>query len=393
MDSSLSAEIIGSNEDLITQILLRLPVKPLLRFKSVSKQWLSLISTPHFSSLHTLRNPNHTISALFLRNSPLEFKFLSLSSSSSSSSSSASPLSFDLFHGIKILQSCNGLLLCSTLPKIGQKRNYYISNPTTKQMFTLPSLVGDANAASPTTLFGLNLAFDPLKSCNYKVICVRSTTNSIYQYQIETYQSEIAAWRLSGLPFVAPFDMVFDNGVFWNGAIHWISATGNAIYFDMDRECISSMPKLPFSYEWGKRRFRYFGESDGHLHLIEIYGLRTTQFNVYEMEKDYSFWRIRYRVQLDHVVAAFPEMVRSYLDAGDSNYYAFVVLSLVEEDATEESSLLLHIPGKVISYNLKNKTFKKVCELSYGTGGSRTKESLQFGWLDAYQYIETLACV
>ncbi|XP_028077145.1 putative F-box/kelch-repeat protein At1g12870 isoform X2 [Camellia sinensis] len=56
---------IAENSDLITQILVRLPVKPLTQFKSVSKQWLSLISDSQFSLHHSRRN-RKPISALFL---------------------------------------------------------------------------------------------------------------------------------------------------------------------------------------------------------------------------------------------------------------------------------------------------------------------------------------
>ncbi|XP_039049188.1 F-box protein At2g40925-like [Hibiscus syriacus] len=48
-----SAEEIGNNHDLLTQLLLRLPTKSLLKFKCVSKQWLSLISDPQFCLSHT----------------------------------------------------------------------------------------------------------------------------------------------------------------------------------------------------------------------------------------------------------------------------------------------------------------------------------------------------
>ncbi|GLT28673.1 hypothetical protein SLA2020_035850 [Shorea laevis] len=384
-----SAETIAGNEDLLTEILLRLPPISLLRFRSVSRSWLSLISSTRFCHLHTFLRPTPKISGVFLRKSPTEFQFLSLNSSN------ASPFPFK-FHGfvedpagIKILQSCNGLLLCSSFCKIGAIRTYYVYNPTIHRSSSIPPIIGDVSKV----IFGVNLAFEPLKSPHYKLICVRSTAESMYYHQIEIYSSETGVWTLCGSPFVAPFDMVFDNGVFWNGAIHWISPRGNSLYFDVSNERIGMMPMLPILERRNSRRFRYFGESSGHLHLMEIYGPRGTSFKVLEMEKDYSKWVVRYHVDLDALVSAYPEMLRSYLDSRESSYYAFIVLLLIREEKEESSSLLLHIPGKIISYNIRNKTIRELCHLPTNSrGNGEGKEALQFGWLDAYQYFESLAC-
>ncbi|XP_048234836.1 F-box/kelch-repeat protein At3g23880 isoform X4 [Ricinus communis] len=42
-------------QDLITEILSRVPVKPLIRFKCVCKTWISLISNPEFAKLQLKR--------------------------------------------------------------------------------------------------------------------------------------------------------------------------------------------------------------------------------------------------------------------------------------------------------------------------------------------------
>jgi len=54
-------------DELITQILLRLPVKSLIRFKSVSKSWCSLISNPSFAkSQFQITAATHTRRILFI---------------------------------------------------------------------------------------------------------------------------------------------------------------------------------------------------------------------------------------------------------------------------------------------------------------------------------------
>lgn len=385
-DSSTSAEIIAGNEDLISEILRHLPPKLLLRFRSVSKAWHFLISSSRFHHRHTHQSPNPQISGVFLRKSPEELQFLSLTSKNPS----PSPFEFLNFiedpSGMKILQSCNGLLLCSSFFKIGVARNYFVYNPTTQRFSTVPPVIGDAS----TAVFGVNLAFEPSNSPHYNLICVRSTAESIYLHQIEIYSSETESWSLCGSPFVAPYDMVFDSGVYWNGAVHWISPRGNSLRFNVSDAQINPMPPLPVPERRNSKRFRYFGESNGHLHLIEIYGTHETQFKILELEKDYSRWIVRYQVDLGALVSAYPEMVRKNLDA--PNYYAFIILLLIrEENEVDDSSLLLHIPGKIVSYNIRKKTFKEICKTVSEQSKGRGKDQLQFGWLDVYQYFESLA--
>lgn len=398
-NASAAAETVGVNEDIVTEILIRVPVKPLLRFKCVSKRWLSLISDPHFSRRHHHHHRRRTsLSGIFLRRTtPSNFQFVSLDGTHSSPPfTSLNFITHNIndpsLSGIKILQSCNGLLLCRSLNNkltvtvADQSHHYYVCNPTTKRFSTLPRL----SIEGLITVFGHSLAYDPSNSANYQVVCVRSSAVSVCDYQIEIYSSETRAWRPCGSPFVAPFDMVFDSGVFWKGAVHWLSPSGSALCFDVDKEVLlRTMPSLPGSDAWGKRRFRYFGESGGHLHLVEVCGSRTTQFKVFEMASDYSRWFVKYEVDLGLIVVAFPEIVRNFIDPCDSCYYAFAIVFVVTNE--EEAELLLHLPGKIISYNLRDKSFKKLCELT--PYHNETRSSLQFGWLDAYQYFETLAFV
>jgi len=63
--------------ELIIEILLRLPVKSLIRFKCVSKSWFCLISDPHFANSHfQLTAPTHTHRILLI--STLAPKILSI---------------------------------------------------------------------------------------------------------------------------------------------------------------------------------------------------------------------------------------------------------------------------------------------------------------------------
>ncbi|KAM0966877.1 hypothetical protein ACFX13_022895 [Malus domestica] len=387
-----AAEAVALNQDLVTLILVRLPVKSLLRFKCVSKQWLCLISSQNFYSRHR----SLSSACILLSRIPSLISHLSLNCSSSEQPFSS--LDFiDDSAGVKLLQSINGLVLGCSFYKLGKTISYYVCNPSTRQFSTLrpPNTKGHDSKGrnSFATILGVYLAFDPSKSSHYQVVSVQncSSSEASDHYQIQIYASETRTWRVSRSAFMAPSDMVFENGVLWNGAIHWISPTGATLCFDINQERFGSMPSPPSGEHWGTRRFKYFGESGGHLHLVEVYGPSITQFQVFELERDYSRWIPKYQIDISPIIDAFPEMVRNYLHPHpyDSPFYAFVLLFVLETE--EGSSLLLYIPGKFISYNIRDKSFKEICD--FDPKSTKTNTALHVGCFHAHQFIETLASV
>ncbi|KAM7461777.1 hypothetical protein LguiA_029898 [Lonicera macranthoides] len=273
--SSSSVDTVTGDDDLITQILLHLPITSLLRFKSVSKHWLSLITNPV-----TLPQPH----------------YLSL-----------------------INPQC-------------------------------------------TYATAVNLAFDPSKSPHYKVILV-FTLPGIY-YVMEIHSSETGLWKHTNESI--RLQVNFCLGVFWNGAINWSSRWGDSLYFNIQEEQIGTIPMPPIPKDFRERRLMYFGVSNNHLHIVKIYGPQTTIFNVYEMERDYSGWFVKYRVDLDVLMNAFPESISRHLDPSDLHYYQFVILGLVRGEDDEDSFVVLHIPGKAIGYRFKDRTFRKLCDFPPG---------------------------
>lgn len=240
-----SAIAIAGNDDILSEIIVRAPLKSQVRFKSVSKSWLSLISSPGFS---LVRSSFPRLSGLLLRKewpylvhpAPAAgpyFEFF-LPKSSLPGDPPLKSLNFvpsnGNFSGVDIFQSCNGLLLCtSLLHKCGTDPSYFVVNPTTKQYVEFYPPNGG--------FYGLHIAFDPTKSHHYKLVCVRrSITPSFGHYHIEIYSSESRHWRVCGNSFMGRYyHTSFAEGVFWNGSIHWMGAW---LRFDIDSECIEEMP-------------------------------------------------------------------------------------------------------------------------------------------------------
>lgn len=194
----------------------------------------------------------------------------------------------------------------------------------------------------------------------------------------------------------------FAEGVFWNGSIHWMGAW---LRFDIDSECVEEMPvpAIPgFRRHIRNGKHVLFGESDGHLHLIAE--LFTTKFQVFEMENDYSGWFVKYHVDLDGFVAAFPAVVRSYLDPLTTvclEYYAFSILGVIRREENEdESLLLLNVPDKIVSYSLKDGTLKELLDLLpdderyvIRLSGSSNVCGPRYTNFNVFHYTESLALV
>ncbi|CAK9182730.1 unnamed protein product, partial [Ilex paraguariensis] len=260
-----------------------------------------------------------------------------------------------------------------------------IYNPTTHQFITLP----DPTGRSFKNTRGVQLAFDPSKSPCYKVVCVYSSVGLPEHYEIEVYSSETGLWRRSGNPFRS--SVTFKKGVFWNGAINWFNSSGDFLCFNVDEEWLRTLAMPPAPNGGEKRMVKYFGESCGHLHLIENYGPPTIHFIVYEMGRNYSGWFVKYVVDLDPVMKAFPESMNRGVGSSDLNYYMFLILTLTRMGNDEESFLLFTLPAKAMRYNLSDKTFEKAFD--FEEGRVRREIFPIVPWNDAFPYIESLACV
>ncbi|XP_023753390.1 F-box protein At5g07610 [Lactuca sativa] len=346
-----SGALIGSNDDLLIEILLRLPVISVVRFKSVSKHWLSLLSQRPF----TLMYKNVSISpGFYIHNKYIPFDV----------DNQIVPLEiYPHACGIRIVQSCNGLLLCCTLQRI-QERKYYVFNPTTKQIAFIPSIPGGRNVRNTITFMGL--AFHQTDCVHYKVVCFHHAQHDEKLFQIQIYSSDARKWKISdeSFSFSAPYYESIGSGVYWNQAIYWAPFSATPLYFKIDTEELQS---LSFPIEAaveslgggpnGAMRL-YFGESRGHLHLVVKADRSETHLhlNVYEMLNDCSGWFVKYRLDLDELLNSYPEI--------STRFYKFQVLDVVRGEEEDETFMVFMIPGnKIIRYNVADKSCKQIYDL------------------------------
>lgn len=137
---SVLAVQIAYNNDLLTEILVRLPIKSLLRFQSVSKRWQSLISSPHSCSRQTTHP--RLAAGLFMFSNCINkeeqlpwINFISdLHNGNMVFSGIIGPLTsfpFPENRPCEVLHSCNGLLLIRTPMRYHlryKKKSFYAIN-------------------------------------------------------------------------------------------------------------------------------------------------------------------------------------------------------------------------------------------------------------------------
>lgn len=293
---------------MLTRILLCLPVKSLLVFKSVSKRWFFLISDPFFRNKYNLHN-SLSIQGLYTQTESIqspnlvtpELDYVHLDGSSSPAPFKTLGFIDDLSGNFMIKQSCNGLMLCKSCygADVFVYRTYFICNPSTRQYRPIVS-VSHKQMKGHRTLSSISLAYDPLKSPHYKVVCIwlvsicfkayskffvtRPKSRNL-DYQIEIYSSETTSWKLSGEVSSKPRNYHFASSVFWNGSLHWIIDTGRLFYFNVDRELKLEMD-TPLSDEELQMEVNYFGEFKSHLYLIISRVSLPTSFEILEMKTD-----------------------------------------------------------------------------------------------------------
>ncbi|XP_059670823.1 F-box protein At5g07610-like [Cornus florida] len=377
MASTAAAEIIGGNEELAVEILQYLSAKSLIRFKSVSKAWLSFVSTPRFSLLWQSHH-HPKVSGIFFnpRSRTETIKYVPLTRSNdlrnqcdiatviNGGGENNSP---PFFMYARIIDSRNGFLLVFFNKKQSSSsewsRSYHVYNPTTKQFSTLPW-------PFPATFAGfiadhVYLVFDPLKSLHHKVVLVQaSEPGSACSIQIHIYSSETNDWRRSPLdddigdhfhPFPKSLykslnSLNLNGGVCCNGSIHWLSyhPEKTSLYFDVDQERFRPMPSPP--YNGAGFKFGHFGEFGGHLHYITFY--RGFKVNISKIESDYSKWTTTTMV-VDLALEEKKMVVRNN-----------TMLSLIhgedEGDVFLVRAVRTEMNYMIISYNIKENTFRKL---------------------------------
>ncbi|KAK9014497.1 hypothetical protein V6N11_005652 [Hibiscus sabdariffa] len=217
--------------DVITDIFSRLPLKPLVRFKALSKPCCSLIDDPDFIHDHLGRSLNTR------SNFNILLKGLHLYSVEFDSLDNAVPLDYPLSSGAgtEAFGSCNGILAFRLTDK-----NLALFNPSTRQFRRLPVSEIDPppgeSCKSGYIFYGFG---QDVKTNDYKVVRMAKFNKTddeedesyFFDYEVKVYSLKNDSWRkITKLPSYLRFMFQFfyhllhrrGYGVLAGGVLHWV---------------------------------------------------------------------------------------------------------------------------------------------------------------------------
>ncbi|KAL6131890.1 hypothetical protein ACLB2K_070263 [Fragaria x ananassa] len=210
--------------EIIDAILLRLPVKPLCRFKLVSKSWKSLISHPDFVANHSkaaVENKdrrrlfiNNLLYSSFLLYSLNLDQILNENDHTVDVDLVAAPTELD-FWAPSVHCSCYGLFLSS---EFASDNCYCLINPVTKESKKLPKPPIWRLPLNPFFLCIYALGFD-YSTNEYKVINGQEYDDGLV---FSVYTLQTGSWRK--IDDLFPYK-VFGclDGIMVHGHVHWLA--------------------------------------------------------------------------------------------------------------------------------------------------------------------------
>jgi F-box interacting protein len=236
-------------DDLVTEIMVWLPVVSLLRFKCVCKSWYALITHQNFIRKHLLHNNNNNRNALFLLKTTEDYtedyvvSTLSYETLQVSLTQPVPPPYFGMAKKVRVylVGSCNGLVCLHA----NYGLNVVIWNTATKET----NVVSNSNlprypAGYHTVIDGIGFGFDA-KTNDYKILNLLSLyddPNSIQSKKIvqsEVYSLSADSWRKGDSPPCFLFSCLRPMDTYINGVASWNASVANwkgVLSFDMSDE-------------------------------------------------------------------------------------------------------------------------------------------------------------
>uniref|UniRef100_A0A0E0CB05 Uncharacterized protein n=1 Tax=Oryza meridionalis TaxID=40149 RepID=A0A0E0CB05_9ORYZ len=334
-------------EDMLTEILVRLPYKSLARFQCVATSWRRLISGDYLRR----RLPLITSGVLYQegrgggggggegrRRQAYTYACASGGGDHGGGVAEADMGFFPGHETSTIIDGCNGMLLYyASHPATA----FHVVNPTTRRWARLPPPRGK-------TLLSV-LAFDPSASPHYRVVCFTGWLPR--GASVEVFDSEGGAWRDHELDFGLDTDAMSATMHYFDGAIHVLAYSGHVVRIDLGTmACAVTALPAPVSCRARaghcRGRLRYASSDGTRLKFWELKNAATSE------------WALKHELGVNDLVA------------GEASGAVQAVTFLFMAFHPEREVVYLWTPWKLVAFDME----KRRVEEEWEVGPEKEKE-------------------
>ncbi|CAF2051116.1 hypothetical protein BRARA_I05090 [Brassica rapa] len=331
--------------DVVEEIFIRLPVKTLIRFKSLSKQWNLRIKSHSFAEKHlkmaSSYQVNHPSLMLFfpspITSTEIEFHPFCLEGRRPLSHTQLSfPLGF--LGWIHYSRSCDGLFC------IQSSKSICVVNPATRWFRYLP--LSGYQILNPTYLpANLITAAAFVKAADYKLVWLYNSfpfpPNGVTTCEVFDFRAN--AWRyLTCTPSYRIYGCIYCEPESANGSVYWFTERNNnykmdVIAFDIHTEKFRLLPKIHSSSDPDLNDHRSMCTLDDRLCI-----LITTSI------LDKEFWRLKSSEDMWEKIYTINFLSTPLSWIGSESYWRPVTM-------WKKKKMLLSHPcsGNLVIYNLQ----------------------------------------
>ncbi|KAL0011332.1 hypothetical protein SO802_006440 [Lithocarpus litseifolius] len=244
--------------EIITKILSCLPVKPLVRFLCVSKQWYAVITSSHFIKMHLNRSiETNRERTLILKedNLPPPTHYFSVDFLKDKQFGKAveiyQPL-HDPLHNWDILDHCHGLVCLEKDDEAQDAEEVLTWNPLIRKYRKLPiEPIEEPSGFSGETYSVLAFGHDPYNN-DYKVLrLIHFDTGDKVEFVVKVYGLRSQSWKKIEEQWPNNKQIYTRKSTSLNGAIHWLVA-------DQDQRVLNATEELLLAFDLATEKFQLY---------------------------------------------------------------------------------------------------------------------------------------
>ncbi|XP_058069524.1 putative F-box protein At1g47790 [Magnolia sinica] len=359
IDDDVNGSVLS--DDVLLKILFRLSIKHLFRFKCVSKAWNRLISDAFSRTKLSV-----TMSGLFYhayvhpQGVLNKHRYAPVMEGNHGMDTSLGfvPDGFKL----RIIDCCNGLLLCHLNSMDFEGLNYYVCNPVTKKWTTLPK-----PHFKEGSFDNAKLIFNPRVSPHYKVVkFLNQFDRDPTCLELDVFSSETGSWVESNVVHGPEIPCLRSEiqTVLLDGTLFALAYPFHIVGFVVGEEESCRLIKLPVA-PMEVLPVERLGVSEGCLHYAYHKGSR---LQIWMMRNSASAgeWELRHSSSVRELVLN-PLFIKMGYDPIICPHYMrsfpcrFVPLAFHPDSGV----VFLGIQGKILAYYLKSKRLEEVCDISF----------------------------